>query len=310
MFTSAKVPEKGEVIITEILADPSPALGLPEVEYFEIYNRSTNTLDLSTLHLNDKAIPNNIILAPKQYLVIGSGALNVYNTQFNYLASPEISSTFLTNAGKNIRLSFGYEQALTNVVSVDYSVDWHNNQDAKTGGVSLELINPELSCYNLGSYWVSSENESGGTPGNANSVYLENLPSNKLQYIAYKNEELRFVFKYAVNAEESTGDWPNELIYLGHSYQENILSFMGTNFNNLNIKINAKNCNSDETITVNTEIPEIKEAENQDLIFNEILFDPEGDISEYLEIYNKSSACVNLQSVYFDEETVQWITLF
>ena len=302
VFTSAKIPEKGELIITEILADPSPALGLPEVEYFEIYNRSTNTLDLSTLHLNNKAIPNNIILNPKQYLVIGSGALNVYNTQFKYLASPEISSTFLTNAGKNIHLSFGYAEPLNEVVSVDYSVDWHNNQDAKTGGVSLELINPELACYNLGSYWVSSENESGGTPGQANSVYLENLPSNKLQYIAYKNEELRFVFNYAVNANESTGDWPNSLIFMGYGPAENVLSFLGDNIKDLSIEINAKNCNSNETITVYTKIPEIKEAENQDLIFNEILFDPEGEVSEYLEIYNKSSACINLQSTYFDEE--------
>jgi hypothetical protein len=35
-----------DLIITEVLADPSPQLGLPPVEYVEIYNRSSQPVNL------------------------------------------------------------------------------------------------------------------------------------------------------------------------------------------------------------------------------------------------------------------------
>ena len=36
-FGKGKIPDYEEVIITEIMADPSPSAGLPESEYIEIY---------------------------------------------------------------------------------------------------------------------------------------------------------------------------------------------------------------------------------------------------------------------------------
>src|SRR5690606_25258437 len=46
-------PQYKDVIVTEIFADPSPVVGLPAVEFVELYNRSDKTLKLSGWTLSD-----------------------------------------------------------------------------------------------------------------------------------------------------------------------------------------------------------------------------------------------------------------
>ncbi|MBT5438719.1 MAG: hypothetical protein HOK92_05905, partial [Flavobacteriales bacterium] len=45
-FLIGETPSPGDVIISEIFADPSPIIGLPDVEYVEIYNGSDKIFDL------------------------------------------------------------------------------------------------------------------------------------------------------------------------------------------------------------------------------------------------------------------------
>lgn len=58
--------------------------------------------------------------------------------------------------------------------SVYYSDDWNNKNIATTNGRSLERINPNLDGNNSLN-WSTSVNSRGGTPGNQNSIFVENL---------------------------------------------------------------------------------------------------------------------------------------
>ena len=46
-------PQYNDLIISEIMADPDPAIGLPSAEYLELYNRSTSVLTLEGVQLID-----------------------------------------------------------------------------------------------------------------------------------------------------------------------------------------------------------------------------------------------------------------
>src|SRR5690606_15606195 len=62
-----------DVIITEILADPSPSVGLPEAEFVEIFNRSMGTVNLGEWTLSDErtsARLPSVSLPPQEYAVI------------------------------------------------------------------------------------------------------------------------------------------------------------------------------------------------------------------------------------------------
>ena len=48
-YLIGETPEKGDVILTEIFPDPSPSVGLPSVEFIEIFNASNKIFDLSGL---------------------------------------------------------------------------------------------------------------------------------------------------------------------------------------------------------------------------------------------------------------------
>ncbi|MBK8722490.1 MAG: lamin tail domain-containing protein [Saprospiraceae bacterium] len=62
-----------DFVINEIMADPTPVVGLPEVEYLELYNRSDKYLNLNNINIvkgtTNYKLPNQIV-APKSYTIL------------------------------------------------------------------------------------------------------------------------------------------------------------------------------------------------------------------------------------------------
>jgi hypothetical protein len=77
----------------------------------------------------------------------------------------------LNNAGDDVVLkdSNGNE-----IDKLTYTDDWYQDLIKKSGGYSLELINPNDPCSDA-SNWIASTSSSGGTPGFQNSVYYQYL---------------------------------------------------------------------------------------------------------------------------------------
>ena len=78
-----------------------------------------------------------------------------------------IKTSKLTVAGKFLALKNADGQIID---SLTYSVSLYNDDDKKSGGFSMERIDPENTCYQQNN-WKASQNLSGGTPGEKNSVY-------------------------------------------------------------------------------------------------------------------------------------------
>ncbi|HAN78687.1 MAG TPA: hypothetical protein DCQ31_13460, partial [Bacteroidales bacterium] len=50
-FAYIRPVKRHDLLITEILADPLPSVGLPEFEYIEIYNNLPHSVNLSAYQL-------------------------------------------------------------------------------------------------------------------------------------------------------------------------------------------------------------------------------------------------------------------
>ena len=102
-FLIGETPEKGDVIITEVFPDPTPSVGLPSVEFIEIFNNSNKIFDLSEWKIEDPSSDGTIQdgwLMPNSYGVLTATA-NIDSFQSSY---PVTSFPSLNNAGDSLKL--------------------------------------------------------------------------------------------------------------------------------------------------------------------------------------------------------------
>ncbi|NJK83715.1 MAG: lamin tail domain-containing protein, partial [Saprospiraceae bacterium] len=156
-----------DLLLTEIMADPSPTVGLPDVEYLELYNNSKKVFNLKGFILatprKEIALPDYVLL-PGQYVVLYKGAQNLFIN--NNLGLDDFLT--LTNSGDDVAL---VAPDGTIIHTVSYTLDWYKNSSKSDGGWSLEMVNPQNICNVDGTNWQASENGNGGTPGNRNAVW-------------------------------------------------------------------------------------------------------------------------------------------
>jgi len=163
------IPNYRDVVINEIFADPTPQVGLPTVEFVELYNPSSSAYNLlGWKFINTttvKTLPN-FVLAPNGYVILCNSTDTALFTPYGNVIG--ISSfTALTNGGDSLTLMDNNNVLLD---AVAYDISWYQDAVKSDGGWTLELINPTNNCG--GSLnWTSSISLDGGTPGTQNSVY-------------------------------------------------------------------------------------------------------------------------------------------
>ena len=168
MSFSYLIAEVSDVVINEIMADPSPVVGLPNFEFIELFNQTNSILSLNdwtlTIGTSEKVF-QNINIAANGYLIVAKDdaepELSAYGNFYGF------SSFALTNSGQDLVLR-NKDGAI--ISSVSYTDNWYKNPDKEDGGWSLEQINPSNICSG-GDNWNASEDPMGGTPGAVNSVY-------------------------------------------------------------------------------------------------------------------------------------------
>jgi hypothetical protein len=165
------VPNFHDVIINEIMADPSPVVALPNTEFVELYNRSANNFDLTGWAFTDGSSTGSVgsyVLPAGGYVILCAKADTALFTPFG----PRVGlSSFpsLNNSGDHLLLM----DASSNVIdSVNYDLSWYQDANKENGGWTLELINPNtgIGCAAAGN-WIASNAAAGGTPGTQNSVF-------------------------------------------------------------------------------------------------------------------------------------------
>ena len=117
----------GDIVITEIMADPVPAAGLPSEEYLEILNRSENKVDLSGWKLmsgDQNSFFPGINLEPGEYLIVCAVSDTTLFKGFGRVAGLRPFPA-LTDKGKIIVLCDDRGNLIN---GVEYSSAWYGDR--------------------------------------------------------------------------------------------------------------------------------------------------------------------------------------
>jgi hypothetical protein len=291
-----KTPEFGDLLFTEILSDPDPVVqGIPS-EFIEVFNKSSHTLELHGLSINSCVFEGSHLLLPNEYLVLGDVAESLsFLSVTNKLLIPSFPT--LTNSGMLLKLSMNG----MHLDSVRYDINWFNNSFKANGGWSLELVNPNLPCSNSNN-WKACENETGNTPGIQNSVYsiLPDTEVPELLYVTVGDSTTILHFNEPVTLQ---GNLFQEETTVGNFQIENpstqimlnASAFLNASIFNYTLE-GISDCSGNSTfVSFNWGYP--VEASSDNLIINEILFNPYASGSDFVELLNPTSYAVCIQNL-------------
>lgn len=157
-----------DIVISEIMAAPSPAIGLPAAEYIELHNRRPLASVLSGWKLqvgsSRKTLPD-ITLDSCGYAIVVAAKNKELFERLQIKVCP-VSSMSIADGGQTIVLYDDNDEA---VHAVAFKRKWHTEPVKQSGGWSLEMKDENQPCLSAGN-WDSSVSPEGGTPGAPNSI--------------------------------------------------------------------------------------------------------------------------------------------
>jgi len=299
-----------DVVINEIMADPSPTVGLPNFEFIELFNQTDVIISLDewilTIGTSDKVF-ENVSIEPKGYLIVAKD--DAESELAAYGSFHGFSSFSLTNSGQMLELK---SKNSIIVSSVSYTDNWYKDPDKEDGGWSLEQINPSNVCSG-GDNWLASSDPRGGTPGAENSVYddIILLPGIE-RFEVFANNILHLYFNQEMDLQslEDPANYivdkeiGNPSIVFTNNDETNFAelyfseAFAEGEIYNLTINSSVTNCLGlemlrDTTISFGLAQP----ADSLDIVINEVLFNPWTNGVDYVEIYNRSPKIIDLNSL-------------
>jgi hypothetical protein len=306
--TAFPSPGTGDIVITEIMADPTPSRGLPEREYLEITNRSHDSLTTRGILLiagSDTAYLTEVVTGPGDRIILCStGSRNDLLPYGRVMAVKSFPT--INDAGELISLR-NADGRLIHAVS--YGPVFLGDGPRSGGGWSAEL-NDLDNPFNEPYAWSPSADDSGGTPGRINSVTLT-VTDNRCPHViavwpvtpdtvAVLFDEtvmLNSAPRWLADGEETlpsvSGDHIDRTVYvpLGRLLSQGMVI-------NLMVPEEITDFAGNHTCSgeMKTGLP--SDPLPGEVMFNELMPDPPSGSMEYIELYNNSCSPVDLSRLY------------
>ena len=303
-----------ELVIDEIMADPTPAVGLPNCEWIEIRNISAHAIDL----LNWKLAKSNSISGSMKSFILqpDSSVIICSSTSLNQLIiyGAVLSVTYFPSLSNSSDLIYLVSPEGKTIHAVDYNDTWYRNELKKQGGWTLEMIDLNNPCAGAEN-WSASNASIGGTPGKINSIDAVNLDlSNPELLRAYAIDSLQvmLVFNEPLDSVESANT--------NHYYVNNGIGYplkvtvIQPVFNTVQLQLKSpfqkgiiyeivvdgiKDCIGNAIENKNkSKFALFQQLDSFDVVINEILFNPNFDGVDYIEMVNRSNKPLNLKNLY------------
>ncbi len=301
--------EENDVVINEIMVDPEPSVEL-SCEYVELYNTTDSPVSVTGWTFMtgsmERKISENVVIEPNGYLLLCHEDNVVEMSQYG--ACCGLSGFKITNAGTDLTLL----DADDNVISlVTFDDSWYENPDKADGGWSLEQIDPLNPCAGREN-WEVSHDRRGGSPCMLNSVDAVNVQTPRVDYVNMLDDniiEVHFTHRMDVGTLEDVGNYyikelmtnPTscsvssvknnhvELVFSQYFEEEVIYYLVLGDITNCSGVPLPEECTAAFGIT--------REAEDGDVLINEVLFNPVEPGVDYVELYNNSDKIIDIGSL-------------
>ncbi len=302
-----------DVIIDEIMADPTPQIGLPNNEWLELKNTTAAPINLQNWRVGDASSQSgplpNFTLLPDSFVIICTGsaiaAMSAFGTTIAVTSFPSLDNTgdqlFLKAAnGKTIH-------------AVYYSDSWYQNEAKRDGGWTLEMTDTKSPCAGINN-WKASVHITGGSPGKKNSTDANNTDATAPQLKrAYTTDSVTIILVYDEPVDSLHG-----ATLANYSIDGGLTLISATAiaplFNQVQLKtITTLLANTIYTITVSN----VKDCKGNNIgssnkakvglpvdavagewIINEILFNPRPGAYDFVEFYNNSKKIFDASKLY------------
>jgi len=319
-----------DILINEIMPDPSPGVYLPEYEYIELINLSGKPIDLEacTLEVGTKVYSLTGAMDADEFLILTYKPAVKLFQDYGKVLGLFTASAALANTEQTLIL----RDRNGNVIdAVQYTDKWYGDSFKMQGGWSLERIDTSNPCAGKEN-WTASISCEGGTPGNPNSVrtYNPDVHSPYLKGIQLLSEnEINILFNESISRSFFQGKDPFLMLYGNNTvinispaipfYNSCIVTFQqpfpegeiyqvmtGDGFSDCSGNVPS------EPLTIRFGKP-VKPGFT-DIILTEVLYAPFPGCPEFVEIYNNTGKLTDLSGIilgvnYNDQEEPQRVYL-
>ena len=312
-YIHAQPPARYDVLIHEIMANPSSPPGLPDFKYIELFNASRHSHNLNGWQISNgrstAVIKIDFVLQPDSFVVICSSnaaaTLSLFGATIGVTSFPSLGVN-----GDMLLLRSDNDQVIH---AVAYNKSWYNNEVKSDGGWSLEMIDIKDPCSGA-SNWKASTDGKGGTPASPNSIAGDNKDETAPQLLhAYAADSTHIMVIF-----DETLDSLQASVKKNYNCSDGIAIEMAEPlaplFNIVRLKLSTpllkekvyslqvKNVVDCSANMINNELsgkvglPQMPAP--SDVVINEILFNPPADGADYIELYNRSTHIINTKTLY------------
>lgn len=299
----------GDLVISEVMCNPTGANNLPAMEYIELYNTSNKYLTTKSLMLSDPAstgVFNEDTICPNCYVVFTSAAGKLQLDAKGINAKVINNFPTLNNDGDDLIL----KDALQILDCLNYTTAYYHDEFKNQGGWSIEKIKLDYMCANTNN-WNASCDARGGSPGLANCTnnFFVDIDAPMIQSVFIIDSNSVIVnFTEEVNTDSLT---VNDFIVdetlnpvaidVFKNYSDKIVLKFNALF--LLNEVHTLQLNDVIDCSANRLLRDVKfkfgvgvPPSKGDIILNEIMFNPNDGCVDFVELYNKTNKILSLKN--------------